>query len=239
MRVSEGDTPCSRMAHDADTLDDGPPAFLPSISDFWHPSARPEFEASLRGWPLYFYLLLRKIYVYLLLPFRALLIVLGVPIGPTRPSWTTKQKIVIPFLNHQMWSIRGLGSPPRQSFDDLREVPPSAERRYGKPRKDDPHGVTADQLDLPLMDSDRAKRWYIPASEGGVLDPKGIVQPHRVPTYTFWREPLEYGGTAFSLAREGERVILYLVGGGYVEGSPMEERVWNVCRRTGLRVIGP
>lgn len=221
-----------------DTLDGGPPPFLPSISDFWHPSSSPAFEASLSGWSLWFYRLLRKIFVYLFLLIRALLVICRFPYLPSRPTWTTRQKIVIPFLNHSMWARRGLGLPPEESFDGRRDLPLSVEKKHGGYRKEDQHMVTAEQLDLPLMTADRQKRWLLPASEGGVLDPTGVVKPERVPCYSFWREPLEQGGTGFSISRPGERVICYLIGGGYVEGSPIEERVWNVCRKTGLRVIG-
>lgn len=87
--------------------------------------------------------------------------------------------------------------------------------------------------DVPTMSRARAQEWL----QGEALDPRGEVDPVKVPC--FWLEREESGDGRSRKARAGERVVLYLVGGGYVSGSPAEaNRCFELARNTGLRIMG-
>ncbi|KAK4703261.1 hypothetical protein P7C70_g2956, partial [Phenoliferia sp. Uapishka_3] len=69
------------------------------------------------------------------------------------------------------------------------------------------------------------------------VDPRGEVKPVTVPV--FWLEREQSGAGQRRKARDGERVLLYLVGGGYTSGSPAEgNRTFELARETGLRLMG-
>lgn len=220
--------------------DEGPGPYFRHPPDIWHPSISAEEEQELATRPVkrFFYVAGQFLWLILSFPIWLLLVLVRWPSLPSTPAWGFRQRLIIPIMGRIFWATTILGNPRDETFEEARKDPSSFEIKYGRPRKDDPHGVTVDQLDLPIPDEDRCKNWFLPSEAGGVLDPNGIVDPVRVPTYSYWREPLEKGGTAFSLARSGETAALWLFRGGFISGHGLDPMAFEFCRRTGMRTFG-
>lgn len=102
--------------------------------------------------------------------------------------------------------------------------------------------VAVRQDDVRL--SKAAQEWV----RGEAVDPREEVVCGDVPC--FWLEAVKEGEVhsvredmevkkGGVRARDGEKVILYFVGGGYIRGNPVEGNItYDLARETGLKVMG-
>lgn len=52
-------------------------------------------------------------------------------------------------------------------------------------------------------------------------------------------QPSAVTGSGYALANDGEKIVYYLVGGGYISGHPLRTHLaWTTCRQLNVRVFG-
>lgn len=247
---------------------------------FWTPSF-PRFEShSLPrdGLILGTFRLLRIVWFAASLPLHLTLLAISVlaprridtrilcPLSGFHPRWNAQQRLAYPLLRRIIWALADVGS--------ADALTPNAEFKYpwwawgleeftvrigGGARVD----VETSRVALPKAARDAG--WFV----GDALDPEDRVRPEPVPCFWFQRRDTRSESAAFtriaSTQKTGrvdkpERIILYFVGGGYVQvartfllsmtcfadpcqcnrtGSPTEgSRCFKLARETGLPVVG-
>lgn len=216
--------------------------YLASPFTFFTPSI-PYFERRIPPTPLHpLHLILAFIrlqWVLFTLPIHVLLVIfhlffpqvtLPITIGGRGRKWNTGQLLLYPLITRLIWAGPGAGvGPPDISEEAARSIPVMSTlvQRIGGGEK----------VNVWIDDVEPAKEGWI---VGDAVDPRGEVIPKMVPC--FWLE-LE-GDSKINLnrrraAKEGERICLYLVGGGYIGGNPVKgSRCFDLARETGLRIMG-
>ncbi|KAM0755318.1 alpha/beta-hydrolase [Meredithblackwellia eburnea MCA 4105] len=152
--------------------------------------------------------------------------------GKDRPSWTLQQRIFYPLVGRFVWAIAGTGGSPGDfTPKGERAIPLSSVLTQWVSVKWGAEKLRVWVEDVEPWTGEEAGSWF----RSEVVDPRGEVNPVKVPC--FWWEPHRHGGGARK-AREGEKIVLYLVGGGYISGSPVEgTRCYDISRESGLRVV--
>ncbi|KAK4706034.1 hypothetical protein P7C70_g182, partial [Phenoliferia sp. Uapishka_3] len=220
-------------------------SYVASPTTFWTPSL-PKFERSLdisaSNPILLLYRLLRLSWVLFTFPLHIFIVLLlhfipSFPIPVHVPgryrSWTIIQRICYPLVSRSIWAIAAMGGAPSDvSFTSERTIPISSRvvewvgstfLGWEKVR------IWVDDVEPKV----KGETWV----RGQALDPRGEVLPVTVPCFWLERDVEEVAG--WRKARDGERVVLYFVGGGYISGGPAEaNRCFELARNTGLRIIG-
>ncbi|KAL8276532.1 hypothetical protein RQP46_011080 [Phenoliferia psychrophenolica] len=217
-------------------------SYLPTPSTFWTPSV-PSIERHVDVSPsnpvLWALRLLRLYWITLTFPLHILLVFISTSI-PTFPlpitvsgrhrHWTPAQRVFYPFIQRFLWAIAGTGGGPADiSAEWERKIPISSKIIEWAGGLFGARQVHIWSDDAPALSSEAAGEWIM----GEAVDPRGEVQPAHVPC--FWAD-LERQGNSKS---RSDRVVMYLVGGGYTSGSPAEgNRMFELARETGLCIMG-
>ncbi|KAI5476298.1 lipase/esterase [Pseudohyphozyma bogoriensis] len=152
------------------------------------------------------------------------------PRSHLRRRWTKRQRYLYPIISRLLWVGPGTGGgPPLITPEAERAIPVNTillERFFP-----DKHKVAVRVEEA----SPTGKEAWV---EGEAVDPRGVVKPKEVPLFWLQRDVGD-DDVGFRRAREGEKVVLYLVGGGYVTGSPVQgNRCYNLARWSDLRIVG-
>ncbi|GAA5987701.1 hypothetical protein JCM5350_008075 [Sporobolomyces pararoseus] len=221
--------------------------------NFWTPSfplIESRFFSSISSSPLIpltLYRLFRLSYLVLTTPFHLSLLLLSLPplsLGfPSifDPSWSSiTQKLVYPFLRRIIWALADVGDPNVLTRSTSEGETP----------------IWAWILEEFTVRIGRGERVFVRKEErvrlptevwerGWVNEVTGDEQVEFEPVNLFWfeRECDRSKGDEedwFRARDDGnERVVMYLLGGGFVCGSPGEGgRCYKTARETGLRCVG-
>ncbi|KAM0754762.1 alpha/beta-hydrolase, partial [Meredithblackwellia eburnea MCA 4105] len=216
--------------------------FYPDEPTFWTPSIRAidsRISAQSSSTALKFYRYSRLSWVIITIPLHILtsLIVtvaptLPLPIwvpGRHRPTWTWRQRFIYPIFHRIVWSFTGVGGPLWEITDqDAREISTIVLAEEKKRPQDKRVHVWVEDIQPPRDE----ERWIV----NEAVDPRGEVLPQATPCFWFDLEKNESGRR---LARDGERVVLFFIGGAYTLGNPSAGHIaFEQARKSGLRVAG-
>lgn len=201
------------------------PPFTRTRPTFWQPSW-PSFEARFdgkRSIGVTLYRGLRLLWVAILMPVHlffwtlaALRLSFLVPDSalPGRAhGWNLLQRLFYPPLKRSLWSVSDIGAGPDFSAEQERAGCNWRVRLLQRVFRDGAHALPVEVNLTKLETEDEVMMWI----RDEAVDPRGIIKPGDVPL--FW----------LGEARGNKRVIMYLVGGGYVAGEPHWTQL-HVCR---------
>lgn len=131
-------------------------------------------------------------------------------------GWTRWQRLCMPFLRRMIWAITDVGSAPDLSPEEERSWTGWIVKAQHWIFGDGTHHVNVAVEDCPPAAEDE---WI----KDEAADPRGLVKPAPVPMFWFDAGSADQpmGGQASRRAKEGERVVLYFVGGGYAYGASL------------------
>ncbi|ORY55319.1 Alpha/Beta hydrolase protein [Leucosporidium creatinivorum] len=224
-------------------------AFRSTKFTLWQPSLPLEHHLPDYGLTIALYRAARLAWVLLLIPFHFILaistLLLPRPLHPPpsllpgETQWTFFQRLLLPLVKRVIWAITDVGGAPR--------LTPQQERRWigwlvallDFAYQDGGANVSLAVEDCVPGDAAWQRRWI----KDEASDPYELVHPGPVPMFWFdaraGSEDVSVGARGSRRARDGERVVLYFVGGGYCYGSPTDgNRCFILAKRTGLVVVG-
>lgn len=199
----------------------------------WQPSLL-FIEAQLPdyGTTIAFYRLARLAWVIALLPLHFTLVLstllLPRPLQPpqwllpgAKQRWTTAQRLALPIVKRAIWALTDVGGAPRLSPEQERRWIGWLVRALELAYQDGGDRVRLSVEDCSPGDEAWRQRWI----KDEAIDPRGLVQPVAVPMFWFdarvGSAHAESGAWGSRRAKNGERVVLYFVGGGYCYGKPV------------------
>jgi acetyl esterase/lipase len=90
-------------------------------------------------------------------------------------------------------------------------------------------------VDLAFASKNEEKRWI----KEEAVDPSGKIVPQKFLAGFWIKSKTASRPSMSSKTRRQPEVVLYLVGGGYITGHPLEaSRVFDIARMTGIPVLG-
>lgn len=230
-----------------------PPFYLRTPSTFYTPSL-PLLESRLQVHSVTIWLLrlVRLYWLLLTVPLHifSLLAFYFIPTFPLpdflepaisrHPNWNCQQAIVYPLVQRFIWAVPGTGGfPPATTPSGDRVVPYISiiwawcvGGRKVEVRQED---LELSQMEIVEWIRDEAR------------DVTGRAKVMAVPCFwleakrgeTELRDLMEKGGGISKAKGAAERVVLYLVGGGYIEGNPLiTDRCYGLARESGLKILG-
>lgn len=228
------------------------PPYTRTQPSFWQPSW-PSFEARFdgkRNMGVTAYRLARVFWVAIFMPLHVAIWVVAcvlrldflVPdsaLPGSSHGWTALQRLFMPALKRFIWAISDIGAGPNYTPDQERAGKSWSVTLLQRVFNDGAHHVQVKVEDTRL-EGQMAKEWI----RDEAVDPRGKIQPGHVPLYFVdssvgKKDDIRKVEYCSRKAKEGERVVLYLVGGGYVAGNPLEgNRCFVIAHRTGLLVVG-
>lgn len=170
-------------------------------------------------------------YVAVLAPYLAYQTFIYYTIGPPWPGWTLGTLLF----------TRGLGMLLRFMFRF--GLPQADSKAWGVPigAKRKGVGVECRRIQgLPKQEEDELRVGWAKQKDVKVVDVPGFMlypEPGNSPSHA--HQPSNVTGSGYARANKGEKIVYYLVGGGYIGGHPLRTHLaWTTSQQLNVRVFG-
>ncbi|GHJ83602.1 hypothetical protein NliqN6_0004 [Naganishia liquefaciens] len=169
-------------------------------------------------------------YVAVLAPYLAYQTLSYYTIGPPWPGWTLGT----------MLFARGLGL--LLQFMYRFGLPQADRRAWGVPIGAKRKGVNVERRriqGLPTAQEEELRIGWAKQKDVKVVDVPGfMLSPESGNTPSNAHQPSKVTGTGYARANEGEKIVYYLVGGGYIGGHPLRTHLaWTTAQQLNVRVF--
>lgn len=170
-------------------------------------------------------------YLAVLAPYLAYQTLIYYTIGPPWPGWTLGTLLFTRGLGLLLRFTYRFGLP--QADSKAWSVPIGAKRKGV--------GVECQRIQgLPKEEEDALRIGWVRQRDVKVVDVPGfMLSPTSGNSPSHAHQPSNLTGSGYARANKGEKVVYYLVGGGYIGGHPLRTHLaWATSQQLNVRVFG-